>query len=68
MTAEASQEPGIVKGEDHGHLPAQPGQNAQIEIAAMQVMAMDKVRPPGRQVKQMPGCGKAVIVEAANSV
>ena len=56
--------PGVVQRHDGGHLPGEPRQRAQVEIAAVQVVTVDEVRARGRQIEEAVGSRKLEILSA----
>jgi hypothetical protein len=40
----ATQQPCIMKRQNHWYLPAQPGERSQIKISAVQIVTVDNVR------------------------
>ncbi len=46
----AAEKPGIVQCQDDGYFPTQSGQDAQIEVIAVQIVGVDDVGSSGRQL------------------
>ena len=68
MRAVSAEQPGIVECQHGRHLPAEPSERAQIEIAAVQVMAVDDVRPRRREIEEAEGGRKLEIFFSAGPV
>jgi hypothetical protein len=68
MNAVAAQVPSIVQGEEGRHPVTQPGQNPQVEIAFMEVKAVDDIRSLRHQLEDVPCAWGVEIVNSPPSV
>ena len=64
MGAVSAEGPGVVERQDRRHLPAEPRQRSQVEVATVQVVAVDEVRARGRQIEEAVGARKLEILPA----
>ncbi len=60
-----AQQPRVVHSEYDWRLSAEPWQHPQIEIPAMQIVAVDNVGPRTREGGQMPPTGKTEVLDPA---
>ncbi len=64
VRAMSAEGPGVVKRPHRRRLPAEPGQGSQVEIAAVQIVTVEKIRALRRQIEQSIRAGKLEILAA----
>ena len=62
MATMPAQQPGIVQGEDHGQAAAKFRQNTQIEVVAVEIVAVEDIGGVSRQLQELAAAGKIEIL------
>ena len=64
----AAHQPAIVQGQDDGQRTAEKTQRIRIEVPAMEIVALQDVRPLGSKFEQSAAGGKAEILDSPRPI
>lgn len=64
----AAEQPGVVQRHDNGHLPAQPRKSAEVEVVAMQIMAVDNLHRFWEEIKQLVGAWMSEVFSPPENI